>query len=128
MPDITVNSTTGFSPLSSDADRGANVKLTSAQGNGTLSVYTYMKNASNNWQLADVFNGNKSSPYDATEGGKTYMLKNAIKNKAILLSLSNPPMEAGLPTTPTNGTINVGGGGKDEPGGGEEQPGGGEPR
>ncbi len=126
-PDITFNSSTGFSPQSSDADRNANVKLRAASGNGTLSVYTFMKNASNQWQQTDVFNGNNHSPYDAPENGKTYTLKHEIKNKTILLSLSNPPTEALLPTTPTNGTINVGSGGKDEPGDGEEPPGG-EPR
>ncbi len=135
MADITVNRNTGFNPQSSDAGRGSNVKLTAARGDGTLSVYTYMKNASNQWQQTDVFNGNNHSPYDATEAGKTYTLKHEIKNKTILLSLSNPPTEAGLstppsevlfPTTPTNGTINVGGGpGNEPPDNGEKPPGGG---
>lgn len=133
MPDLEIFvSTTPFSngsnfePRNTESPVAGNVKLIVPSGGGTIPVYTYMEDSPDSWVLTDVFDGDQPAPYDATVAGKPYKLKSEIRGVVLISRSSDGPRI--LPAAPTNGTINVGGGGKDEPGDGEEPRGGGAPR
>lgn len=114
---VTASNQVPFAPRNSSVALGGTVKFQGSSG----SVDTLV----NNVRTTIFSQGNP--PYSVPHSGYTLIstISGTVTIKYIAPSLSGREEEP--PTTPTNGTINVGGG-KDEPGDGEEPPGGGEPR